>query len=270
MRLLLIIFFIIFSATHQAHATLISSSEPIIPFVDRNVLSFSDNQYTLVNGSGETVTGNSILVSGMNNLEWLPTNFSTNYSYADMLLLTQKGQEFENWRLASSADMVNMITIFMGGPIDFNMVFSSLNDTYQIPEWEGATDAMYPYFRDTFSMHLLKLNPRLYTRLGITEGYSYVSGHFFDDQNLTGWSDGTNAPTFFISQVSSARGNGWIDRTGMGDYISVGTFGGRDQKRPTFGSFLVKEIQHVNAPSAMVWLLLAGICAIFLRQSTFR
>ena len=137
----------------------------------------------------------------------------------------------------------------MGGPIDFNMEFSDPNDTFQIPEWEGATDALYPYFRDTFGIYVIQENPDLYDRLDISEGYWNVGGHFNDDQNLTGFSNNENAPTFFVSQVSTARGNGAIDRTGMGDYISIGTFGGREQKYPTFGSFLVKDIVHVNEPS---------------------
>lgn len=261
MRFGLFIVLLSVSMTHIANATLVSSSEPIIPFVDRNVLGFSEYQYIYENGNGRIINGNSILVSGMD-IEWLPLNFTTNHSYSEILELTQSGQKFDGWRLASSADIIDLTTIFMGGPVDFNMEFSDPSDTFQIPEWEGAMDALHPYFRDTFGIYVIEENPDLYDRLGISEGYWNVGGHFNDDQNLTGFSNNDDAPTFFVSQVSTARGNGAIDRTGMGDYISVGTFGGREQKYPTFGSFLVKDIVHVDEPTTLFLFIMFLVFAV--------
>ncbi|MFT4731261.1 MAG: hypothetical protein ACI89W_000268 [Gammaproteobacteria bacterium] len=261
MKFKLIIVLLCLGMTHAASAALISSSQPIIAFVDRNVLSYSENQYTYENGNGNIINGKSILVSGMD-VEWLSLNFTTNHSYNEILTLTQAGQKFEGWRLASSADMVDLITIFMGGPIDFNMLFSNPNDTFQIPEWEGAMDAFHPYFRDTFGIYVTQENPDLVNRLGIGEGYWNVGGHFNDDLNLTGFSNSQDAPTFFVSQVSTARGNGAIDRTGMGDYISIGTFGGREQKYPTFGSFLVKDSVHVDEPITLFLFIMFLVFAV--------
>jgi hypothetical protein len=263
----LLSFFVLFAlfSFPEAEATFVSSIHPIVPFEDRNVLSFSNNEYAYMNGSGENITGQSILVDGMY-AEWLPLNFSTNYSFNDMRLLTQSGQEFDGWRMASSSDIVTMIDIFMGGPIDFDIQFSDPNDTFQIPEWEGAIDAMVPFFRDTFTLFSMQLQPDLYARNGWVEGRASILGQFNDDDNITGFSDPESAPIFIVSQVSTARGNGAIDRTGMGDFINVATLGGREQLSPTFGTFLVKDITNVNAPSmSLLFIVIAGLLTYRIR-----
>lgn len=235
-----------------------ASSIPIVPFVDNKVFSFTDKDYTFVNGRGNTITGSSIAVKGME-LEWLPLNFTTNFSYLEIQVLTSPGEKFEGWRLATSSNIEDLVTTFMGGPIDYNIIENYINVTAQVPEWEGAFDAWHPFFRDTRTILINDLQPEL----GWEEGYGYSIG-FFDDTEarLTNDQNPNNSPAFSISQVSTARGNGAISREGMGDFMSPFTFGGNDVSFGDVGSFLVKETTDVNAPS-ILFLILISLIGLF-------
>ena len=61
MRVGLLVIFFCVSMIQITNAAFVSSSEPIIPFVDRNVLSFSEYQYVYKNGNGKIINGHSIL-----------------------------------------------------------------------------------------------------------------------------------------------------------------------------------------------------------------
>ena len=226
---------------------------PIIPFSDNQVLSFSDNEYTYLNGRGNSVSGNSINVDGMG-VEWLPLNFTTSYSYLEIKNLTSIGGSFEGWRLASSSEMDTLITTFMGGPIDYNLSDSYVNVNAQVQEWEGAFDAWHPFFRDTRVLFLQEVEQNFSEE----EGYGYSIG-FFDDSelNLSRSDNSAYAPAFSFSQASTARGNGAISTEGLGDFISPFTFGDNDVGFGDVGSFLVRDKVDVNAPSTLILVLMS-------------
>lgn len=250
------------AAIISSNPEIIQSDYPITPFIDTGVLSKSGNSYTIENGRGQEITDYSILVKGMD-VEWLPLNFTSNYSYDDILQLTQTGQKYSEWRFATSADINTLVSIFMSGPIDYDLTFDQTNRNYIVPEWEGAADAFIPLFRSTYGLFVLESDPDLYEVLGYDETEWYSQGQFNDDLNITGFSTLTNAPALVVSQSSTARGNGAIRLDGQGDAIGLMTFGGRDQKYPTLSSFLVKDYVAVNSPSIWSLLILSLLGLIF-------
>ncbi|MFT6834587.1 MAG: hypothetical protein ACJA0H_000618 [Francisellaceae bacterium] len=237
-----------------------ASAIPIMPFIDNNVLSYSDNGYTYINGRGNIVNGNSINVEGMA-LEWLPLDFTTSFSYLEIKTLTSTGGQFDGWRLASSSDMVGLFTTFMGGPIDYNLIDSYININAQVQEWEGAFDAWHPFFRDTRVLFLNEVEPNF----SEPQGYGYSIG-FFDDSelNLSRSDNNDDAPAFSFNQSSTARGNGAISTEGLGDFISPFTFGDNDTGFGDVGSFLVRDTIHVSAPATLL-LMLASLIVLFVR-----
>ncbi len=207
------------------------------------VFNYTDNIYSYQNGLGKNITGSSISVTGIN-LEWLPLNFTTNYSYSEINELTSDGQQFSGWRLATDTEISSMLNSYLSG------LTIDLSDSSNKAEINGAFNYFYPYFDDTYS-------PLVTIPDWWEYGYGYAIG-FFDEQTNDPYPQNASALIF-----SDARYN--LEPTYLDGDVLYAVHGyGMNEKYDSIGAYLVRP-SEVPTP-ATAWLFLSGLGAII----TFR
>lgn len=211
-------------------------------FFNPSVFEFSNNEYTYQNGLGNTITGRSVLVDGMK-LEWLPLNFSTNYSYIEINSLTKKGSYFSDWRLASDGEINEMLKAY------YNDIVFDLTDSSNDPNKNGAFNYFFPFFGDTYS-------PLVTIPSWWEYGFGYAIG-FYNEITNDPYPQYASALIFYDAHYNSEPT--YLDGDIM--YISHGY--GMSEKYDSIGSYLVRDVAPVPEASTLI-LLSAGLVGLVL------
>jgi len=216
--------------------TLIFCSKFVYAGFIPSVFEYSEKSYTYQNGLGKEITGNSILVDNIN-LEWLPLNFSTNYSFNEITNLTNNGNQFSGWRLANDFELNLMLNTYFGDTL------IDLTNSANNPLINGSFDKFYPFFGDTYSPLVTSPNWWEY-------GFGYAIG-FYNETNYDPYPQYANALIF-----SDARYHiqpKYLD----GDVLYKFYGYGKSEKYDSIGTFLVRSYD-VPEPSTL-WVFIVGI-----------
>ncbi|WP_287126884.1 PEP-CTERM sorting domain-containing protein [Desulfobacter sp.] len=201
---------------------------------------FSNNEYTYQNGLGNTISGRSILIDGTQ-LEWLPLNFSTNYSYNEINSLIEDGNYFSDWRLASDGQINKMLKAYC------NDIVFDLSDYSNDPNKNGAFNSFFPFFGDTYSP--LVTTPRWWEY-----GFGYAIG-FYNEL--------TNDPYHqYASALIFSDAHYDLEPTYLyGDIMYISHGYGMSEKYNSIGSYLVRDVAPVPEPSTIA-LFSIGLLAL--------